>query len=334
MLSKRQRLLIQNLANQTEPISSNKLAILLSVSSKTIKRDVKDLNFIFPELVNSNEKGYFIDKSSASKILNENNKLIPESYEDRKTYILKKLLTSNSTSILSLSDELIISPTTLQNELIKIRNELEEYNLSLHIKKDLISISGSNKGKQKLLIELFNEELKDSFFSIEIIQNFFTKVNLNELKQIIINTLLENEYFLDDYSLTNYIFHVALLIENGITHSYHSEIELNKIFNNDLIQFCDTLYEQLNVKYKNKFTKKDFLDASFLMLTRIARIDYIPDKDINMLIDSNIIDLVSNIIKSVKLNFAIDLDIQDFVIPFTFHVKNLLIRLANDSPRA
>lgn len=311
-------------------MTSNQLASLLNVSSKTIKRDIKDLNLIYPNIVLSDDKGYRINKDLALTVSNLN-KQVPETYEDRKTIILKQLLTNNEIDISSLSDELYISSATLLNELTKLRSELDKYNLNLHIKKDVISISGSNKGKQKLLIELFNDELKDSFFSLDKIQQFFMVVNLKELKNTILSELNKNEYFLDDYSLTNYVFHVALLVENGIKHSYQSKYDDKCVFNEDLNTLCVNLYECLKEKYPNKFSFSDFLDASFLMLTRIARRDYIPDKDISLLINENVRNLVTSIIKSVKLNFAVDLDTEDFVIPFTFHVKNLLIRLENES---
>jgi lichenan operon transcriptional antiterminator len=139
---------------------------------------------------------------------------MPGNYEERKKYILEKILLSQQCpTIDSLSDRLCISPLTLQNELSRLRTELSELGLHLKIKNNKLSIIGLDRDKRRLILDLINNELENSSFSLEEIQEFFSNVDLKNIKKIVLNVLKENEYFLDDYSLLNYILHIAIFIE-------------------------------------------------------------------------------------------------------------------------
>lgn len=77
----------------------------------------------------------------------------------------------------------------------------------------MVNITGLAKDKRAVILSLINEEIKSSYFSLERIQEIFTSVSLARIKQLILQVMHRYEYFLDDYSLLNYVLHIALTVE-------------------------------------------------------------------------------------------------------------------------
>ena len=182
---------------------------------RQVKYSVAELNKEYGALILSSNKGYKIDKLKAAQILSFlPSQTIPASYEERKRYIINTLLLQNQRmSISDLSDKLCISPITLQNELSRMRTDLMQFHLNIHTKNDMVNITGLAKDKRAVILSLINEEIKSSYFSLERIQEIFTSVSLARIKQLILQVMHKYEYFLDDYSLLNYVLHIALTVE-------------------------------------------------------------------------------------------------------------------------
>lgn len=333
MLSKRQKNIINYISKSSDPITSSKIADDLKISLRTVKRDIKTILDENPGLFIAGRNGYQLNDSIDFDILQEIE--TPENYEERRRYILKKLLLNEPLTVNGLCDSLYISPSTLQNELSLIRTDLKPLGLNLHIKQDSISISGTDKGRRKLLQEFINEELSSSPFYVQNIQKYLPDADIEWLMSTVNKLLKKNEYFLDNYALTNYVTHLAILCESKETYETSHDFS-NPVANNPIYLECRPMMEELqkimSLHYGKDFSLKSVYDASFLMLTRIARKGYIPDKEGLNLIDETTKDLVNQIINEVWINYSIDLNKEDFIILFSFHIKNLLIRLKNNTP--
>ena len=118
--------IVSFLNHQTGWTTTTMIAQRFSFSVRSVKYSVAELNKEYGALILSSNKGYKIDKLAAAKILSFlPSQTIPASYEERKRYIINKLLLQNQRmSISDLSDKLCISPITLQNELSRMRTDL------------------------------------------------------------------------------------------------------------------------------------------------------------------------------------------------------------------
>lgn len=236
-------------------------------------------------------------------------------------------------TISSLSDTLCISPVTLQNELSKIRGDLAKYHLNIHTKNDVISITGITKDKRKIILDLINDEIKTTSFSLERTNEMFDNVDLKQIEKIVIKVLNKYEFFLDTYSLFNYVLHLALTVEIKGTH--HELVELseqdaiNNLATGKINDIVNDIYEELKKVYNMDYNIYDIRQASILMMTRVVtmNVEGISYSQIEDILGKDISDLINKIIESVYDAYSINLVNENFLIRFAFHLKNLLNRL-------
>lgn len=264
---------------------------------------------------------------------------MPGNYEERKKYILEKILLSQQCpTIDSLSDRLCISPLTLQNELSRLRTELSELGLHLKIKNNKLSIIGLDRDKRRLILDLINNELENSSFSLEEIQEFFSNVDLKNIKKIVLNVLKENEYFLDDYSLLNYILHIAIFIElnkdanTEVKEHVAHKLNFRDIASPHVYHIIEEIYSELKNVYGGNYTLEDFCEVSLSMMTSAVsnHITKLHIDQLDELVGPEIEELLYEIVRSVRSTYSIDLKEDSFMIRFAFHLKNVLERVEHN----
>lgn len=333
VLSKRQKQIIDRLAKSKKVMTAQSLADQLQTSLRTIKRDIKAINEEYEDLLLSSRDGYSLNPDTDIEILSDAQ--IPEGYQERKKYIVKKLLLGERTTIDELCNKLYISPLTLQNELSLLRSELKELNINLHIKQNELTLSGSDKGKRKLLQEYLTEEMSHSSYYVEVVESFFPGADIRWLIGKVDQILHDYEYFLDNFALINYVIHLAIMIKMPYKHD-RSELFSSQTKQLALFEECrdmmNQLCQEISDHYGRQFSPEELYDASFVMLTRIARIDYVPDEKGIELIDQDTRKLLKLICDNVRMNYDIELNKEPFYTLFSFHLKNLLIRTKNGTP--
>lgn len=321
-------------------MTASELADRLGLSLRSINNYVHRINAKYNEIIISSNKGYLLNKEKAAGIIDSlPSSWIPSNFEERKKYILKKLLFSQQHPTMeSLSQRLCVSYQTLKNEVTRLRNFLSEYELHLRIKEDKLSIIGSEKDKRKLILKLINEELEISSFSLDKIQELFLNVDLRLIKKSIISSLKKHGYFLDEFSLLNYIFHIAILIErkeNNIQADDGQDAKkLKDIFLPHVLQIIEDVYIELSQEYHLSFSKDEFIDISLPMMTNAFsnKIDQLKIEQLADFVGYEIKDLLFEIVNEVRDTYAIDLKEGNFLVRFAFHLKNVMVRVTNNIP--
>lgn len=341
MIMNREIQLLNFLVNQGTWVTNTTLANHLDLSSRSISTYIAEINRKYDKLIISSNKGYRIQqKEKAIDIIQAAPLMrMPGNYEERKKYILEKILLSQQCpTIDSLSDRLCISPLTLQNELSRLRTELSELGLHLKIKNNKLSIIGLDRDKRRLILDLINNELENSSFSLEEIQEFFSNVDLKNIKKIVLNVLKENEYFLDDYSLLNYILHIAIFIElnkdvnTEVKEHIAHKLNFRDIASPHVYHIIEEIYSELKNVYGGNYTLEDFCEVSLSMMTSAVsnHITKLHIDQLDELVGSEIEELLYEIVRSVRSTYSIDLKEDSFMIRFAFHLKNVLERVEHN----
>ena len=332
----REKLIVSFLTNQIDWTNAKTIASYLDISVRSVKYAITELNARYPALIYSSSKGYKINKEVSKTLLSEENNFnIPLNYEERKSYIVKTILIENQKPTISeLSDILCISPVTLQNELSRMRNEIASYHLNIHTKNDVVSITGISKDKRKIIIDLINDEIKSSSFSIENVNEMFESVDLKVIEKIVVDVLNRYEFFLDTYSLFNYCLHLALAIEihKNNTHdliSINEQEAINNLAKGKINNIVMDVYSELKKIYNLGYNLYDIQQASILMMTRVVtmNVEGIKYEQIESILGKEINDLINKIVEQVYDTYSINLNNENFLIRFAFHLKNLLTRL-------
>ena len=143
--------LIRILKQSEAPITSSSLSNALNVSPRSVKSYITEINDTLPDTVTSSRKGYVIDKEKAEELLNESKSLIPQTKDERVSYIINRLIKQGVLNAYDLCDEMFVSYSTLKNDLVAVRHVLSETSLELINQNDTLVINGLEKNKRKLL---------------------------------------------------------------------------------------------------------------------------------------------------------------------------------------
>lgn len=332
---KKEHKVIQYLLEQDHIVTASELSQALHISKRTILNYIRILNMDNDGIILSSSKGYKLNRNILPKdfLKIDNNQHNMNSYHERKNYILEKLLLAHEkVTIDSLLEHLFITEETLRNEFSKLRNELKEYNLFIKTKKNEVFIIGEEKHIRKYILLLLNNELEDALFETNRLQKFFTYVNITEISSIVEVTLNKYEYFLDDFSLLNYVLHLAICIETTHHDDQSKNVELPPIETNHpsihIIELVKDIYEQLKQIYNVQFSFEQIYDTSILMSTRLVskNLNKINYTNLEQLVGFDIKNLLSEIVNSVHDTYGIDLKIDNFLVRFALHLKNVVYR--------
>lgn len=332
--------LIAFLQNQTGWVPAHEIAKQLGISIRSVNNYISRINSQLEQTVFSSNRGYKLNANQAESFLADlNRQSIPEKYSERKKVILEKiLLLKEDTTLDELSEVLCISPLTLQNEINRLRTELTPHKLILRIKNNHVSILGSERDKRKLVTQLINQELENSTFSLDSIQRLFLDVDLEDVRNIVLITLKKHKYFLDDYSLLNYVLHIAVLIEltknrkDLQNDESNTQIDFRELASAHVLRIIEEIFSDLKKIYDLDFTNAEFMESSLSLMTNAisSEITKLRVDQLDTMVGKEIVGLLDEIVNSVKNTFSIDLKEDNFLIRFAFHLKNLLARMKNN----
>ena len=318
-----------NVLNKTKTWTTcNDLAQALNITPRKVRYMISKIN-TERSIITSSVKGYFLkEEEDVVRYSAYSTSAIPANYAERRKYIFEQLIIFNhSPNIDELSNYFCISPITFKNELPILKKELSNYGLFIKIKNGKIFVIGNDKDRQKFAMSLIRGEMERSNFSLANIQQFFNLINLNEVRQTVIDTLVKYEYFLDEYSLLNYVLHLAVCIEYSSSHN--ACFNSNEAFDDpDLKKIVEEIANNLKEHYEGNFTSGDIIEASILMTTRaIAQKSSLLDfNNIEQIVGKDVKSLIIEIMDSVNETYFIDLNSNKFMVRFAMHIKNLLVR--------
>lgn len=326
--------LLQHLLNQFDYKTSIELAEFCNVSNRSIKTYISRINDYYPNLIISSMDGYKIsNREKAADLINQQiHHYIPQSPKDRESFILKRLLISNqSTPLETFADELFVSTDTILNDVTNIRKLLLDFDLTLSINADILKINGPDYNKKKLLKHKLIEDSKDSFLSLTTIQEYFPNIDLFQIKEIFLKILNKHQYFIDDFSLLNFILHLAVTMERQQINKESLDINTDGYNFKKIEAIIDELSQEIDAKFHYHFSFDDKQYFQLLIMTRIISksVSTLSFDNLENIVGSETYHLVSLISHHLSTTFNISIKNQDFLIRFSLHIKNLLARLKN-----
>lgn len=331
----REVMLLKVLSSQDDWVTSFSLSALLNISVRTVKSYISSINDQKPHLIESSRKGYRVqNKELLTEILiAKETPSPPQTGDDRRKYILCKLLLETPKYDLDiLASELAISPITLTNELAKLKEELEDYDLTIRTKHNRVFIEGHEKDKKKILSKLIYEDSESSFLSVTIMQNYLPHFDLIKVREIIQDSLRNHNYFMDDFSLHNLVLQIAITMERKVLvkdYEEHNPSDWRGLADAHIQRIVLEITDEIQKQFSIIFTNSEIYDFTILIMTRVIShsINELNLKQLKQFVGNDIIQLVSLIQTRIKETYNISLTLKPFTVRFTLHLKNLLIRL-------
>ncbi|WP_074143698.1 BglG family transcription antiterminator [Clostridioides difficile] len=331
MKTSKKELFLNFIKTQHDWIDSSTLANYLNVSTRSIRKYVNEINST-GEFILSSKKGYKVNLNNNCQTKVDSSENI--SPDNRLNLILKELIVnSNGINIFDLSEELFVSPATIEGDIVKANKFIGSYNLKIKQSKFLLKLIGNESAKRKLMSSIIFKETGSDFLSLFDVQKIYQEYNLTKLKEKIIYILKKYNLFINEYAINNILLHLMITIDRIKKNNYIESVEVvNYIDNNNDISISRDISNFLESEYNLTLTSAELYYLVFQLTNKTTVLNYheMDTKSLPNYIDEHFVKLTKKIIKNVYDLYFIDLSDDEFVVKFTLHVKNLISRAKNN----
>lgn len=326
--------LIRILSDYTDFVTASGLANAMDVSSRSIKSYIQEINSSYPDAIESSREGYRIRKHIAQKILKETGTHIPQSSQERIVYIINRLIKDGTpVNAYDLCDEMFISYSTIKNELKSVKRKLARFDLQLNNNSDNWSVAGLEKNKRRLLSSILYDESNVNFVNLETIQMIFPEIDIELIKNGLLEVFDQFHYFVNDYSLINLVLHITIAIDRIKNQNISTEdIGGMPALSAHEYELAGSIVKNIEEDFQITYNQSEVYELALLLISRATAIDYksITTSNLQDFIGKDCFDLVNELILAVGSYYYIDLAEPEFLIRFALHIRNLLQRSKNN----
>ena len=309
--------------------TSLELADILNISDRTCRKYIKILSEILIkkniEIESKPRFGYLLKDNNISEneLFHNEVKKIPNSANDRVMYLINKLIYDGGyIKLFDVSEEIYISSKTLSQDLKKVEELLENYNLTLDRKPYYgIRLQGDEINIRNFHIDILEKRLNENDIEDDI------KLKIVEIAENISLNFRGKNIKISDISLQNLAisFYVTLnrinknfLIEDII----ENKDELFKVKKEEIKACINDLKNIFNLKKDMFETDIDYLTIRF-MTTETMTYSSIKNLDVK-----DIQKLIEDIFFYINVTFKIDLSNDEMLYKNLYtHLIALVIRL-------
>ncbi len=326
-------------------VSSEYLAKLLNVSSRTIRTDLKELSALLSThgatVKSLKGAGYQLEIHDEQRFrhllkqLKENEAATPQqvsgSSESRHRFLIRKLLlTEEYFRLEDLADLLYVSRPTIQNDIREVRRILKNYGLTLENRPHYgVKIKGSETQLRYCMSDYIfsrTEIAPESTHSPSILSD----EEMDLIREVILERIEVNDIILSDIALNNLVIHIAIACKRIRDERYVSfypqemkKIEAQKEFG-VASEIVSSLERKMNHSFP--FAEVAYIAVHLLGVRTIVAAN-MDDTEIKGMIDGEIynltVEILDHIEKGMQLGIRHD---KELLVAFCLHLKPVINR--------
>jgi lichenan operon transcriptional antiterminator len=344
MLNTRMTVIIRELMKADTPVTSDYLAKVLDVTSRTIRNDVRELESIVKdfgaEVKSIRGTGYQLlvhDDHMFRQLLQEaaDNKLekngeIPTLPEDRVRYVIKRLLlTEEYIKLETIADELFISKSTLQNDFKDVKDVFRRYGITLESKPNFgLKVNGEEFKLRLCIADQIFENIENDMELDH--KNVFLKEDLNTIREIVLDRIILHNIALSDIGLNNLVIHIAIAFNRIKNEKYVSMVtnELAELKKQKQYKVAEEIVLKLERELGVSFPETEIAYVTIHLLgTKMVTELHLDETEIQSIIDQQIYDIVTEIIDTVDEELCLHIkDDQELFVALSLHLRPAIHR--------
>lgn len=325
-MNNRQQRIIDILHDYDEWVTGKELASMLSVSDRTIRSDIEHINKEYEcTLIEANRrKGYHLDEMLTSVKGITTKSVIPQTSQERVSWIIKELLFKQEINLIELQDRIYVSGYTIDNDLRNIRRILNEYpSLKVVRVKNHIRLEGNENEKRSVYKHLLESEIKGNFTNISALSHLWKDFNLIDVVEIFKNVCANNHYKFKNVSLPMMMMHAGIAIERIRNKNYLYETQSDCTGIDLEYRVSKDFFEELSQKFGIPYVEEEVVKFAFLLEGRGSHVDLKTESQ----------QLVEEVLLDIKDCFDIDFrDDEEVYNSLVIHMQSLLDRIKVDKP--
>lgn len=294
MISDRMSKIIKELNNSKKSyINSIELADMLGVSSRTVKRDLKEISEILKdngaevEATNQEYRLIINEDELFSQFIDEN---ISSSAEvsgkksDKVNGILELLLSNLYINQDKIADELYISRSSINKVMMDVKNILSEYKITIQNKPHYgYILEGNEIDIRNCMVRFLTQRKEDNSILISNRLVGFKEEDYYNLLEEIKNIFKDLKIRKNDIEI-NYI--TRYIVISIFRVKYNCEIVLDDNINisldNSIISASKTIAKKIKERFKVEFTFEDILYISYIIGNNHIEIKELDDSGISV----------------------------------------------------
>ncbi|MCM3765964.1 BglG family transcription antiterminator [Neobacillus niacini] len=346
MLNTRMTVIIRELMKADTPVTSEYLAKVLDVTSRTIRNDVRELESIIAdfgaEIKSIRGTGYQLivqDDHLFRQLLQEaadnkreQNSEVPTLPEERVRYVIKRLLLSEEYIKLDdIADELFISKSTLQNDLKDVKDVFRRYGISLKSKPNFgLKVKGEEFNLRLCIADHIFNNIENE---MDIDNNhvpLFLKDDLDTIRKIILDRIIQHNIALSDIGLNNLVIHIVIAYNRIKNEKYVSLVtqELAELKKQQQYLVAEEIVNELQRELGVAFPEEEIAYITIHLLgTKMVTELHLDETKIQGIIDQQIYEIVKEIIDTVADDLHLNIkDDHELFVALSLHLRPAIHR--------
>lgn len=323
--------LLKYLQAQNKPQTSSEIAEALSISVRSVKNHVKEINSLYDrKIILSSRNGYLINtRISSSLIVDDREESIPQTWEERAFYIIKELILGHTTrlDLFELCDNLCISYSTIKAVISRMNKTFASYQVEFICENDCVRIKGKEKDKRKLISYILNEESGTSFMDTRQLKECFVGIDIDKLNQIVVSDFKKNDFYLNDFAAINMMLHLVILVDRKLSGNSLDSCPSNFTVESEREQkLLDFLCHDLEEGFQIHLNESERFEIYMLIKANASYTLSTTNDNLKEIAGEEIVRLTDYYIEQINNLYLSDLSGETFSAPFCLHLKNLLFR--------
>lgn len=336
-LSKNEIDIIKLLISSPNYITTYDIANSTGINRRVVRDEMNHIKTFLNELgwtINVKvSKGYLLIKKSCSDLEKlqemiesyeqEREYLIPNLPEDRRSFIINKLIEINDyIKIDDIADELLVSRSTITKDICIVKKTIQKYNLCIKQKPNYgIRICGHEVDLRKPLCDSLFTNLQNSQMFYNYLDNFLT--DSLTLEHGIIKIIKKYDIKIDDIALCDFLINCLVGVMR-IVKGYSIMSEPN-----DYQYIKDTKEMKVAKEITDYISNKSSIEYNEYETINIGKLLICKSYSYNHYFyqENQVKEIVNDILLNIEKETCIRFDNEDFIDYFSQYVNNALIRI-------
>lgn len=348
-MRRRQLKILKELSSAHQPVTSDQLASLIEVSSRTIRKDIKALNdeleqsgaYIYAlkgkgfELVVKDKRLFDQYVQELDPTFNQNLDL-PDTPIERIKYLLNLILRNNEPIKLDdLSEQIHVGRSTLQADLKSIRPLLERYSLTVISRPNYgLILQGTELNRRFAISEYLydHREIGPNLIQLKQVSAIaeMNETTLNDIWIILLYQIEVNKIVLSDIALNNLFVHIVIAYKR-IKEGYSVNLikqELADIQTQKEYEVAQKIIMQIQEVLGVSFPEIEIAYIAIHLLgTKLVNTSLTLDGSNEQVVNPEILQLVEDILKRIQKELSLQLtQDRELKISLALHLKPAINR--------
>lgn len=328
-MNSKKEMLLKILQRSNKPITGKELAKQLDCSTRTIINYINQLNNDSKEsFILSGQDGYYINRSVSIEAEEDD---VPQDRTQRMFYLLRLLLLSKEEGVdaFDLADDMYISYSLLKKEISDFNTILKPYGVTIISRNNLVMVEGEEKAKRRVMTSFIQKNQGENILNDDTLRSYFSDEIVDPVNRIIQANINNVNAYINEFSRLNLLLHLSIITNRLVIGKQLQEENKNRkaIENRSeslAFHIISDVERSFDIRLNNtEYAQMSALIQSHVHLDNFESVQTDPD-------DNGIYKDLKQIMEEVSDRYYLDFLNDTFLIPFSLHIENLMMRLQKD----